>query len=51
MKPVREEFKRLSADKAYLEGIYTEGAKKAHSISSRTLEKVYKKVGFVKCPF
>lgn len=51
LKPVREEFKRLSSDKAYLEEIYTEGAKKAHSLSIRTLEKVYKKVGFVKCPF
>ena len=51
LKPVREEFQRLSSDKAYLEEIYTEGARKAHSISTRTLEKVYKKVGFVKCPF
>lgn len=51
LKPVREEFQRLSSDKAYLEEIYTEGAKKAYSISSRTLEKVYRKVGFVKCPF
>lgn len=51
LKPIREEFQRLSSDKAYLEEIYTEGAQKAHSISSRTLEKVYRKVGFVKCPF
>lgn len=51
LRPVREEFKRLSSDKAYLEEIYTEGARKAHTLSTRTLEKVYKKVGFVKCPF
>ena len=48
LRPVRENFDRLMKDKAYLEQCYTEGAKKALAISSRTLEKVYHKVGFTK---
>ncbi len=47
LKPVREEHKRLMADKAYLQQIYTEGAEKADRIANRTLSKVYRKVGFV----
>lgn len=47
LKPVREEHKRLMADKAYLQQIYTEGAEKAGRIANRTLSKVYRKVGFV----
>ena len=35
------------ADKAYLEGIYREGAERAARIAGRTLTKVYKKVGFL----
>ncbi len=44
--PIREEYARLVADKAYLEGIMKDGAEKAASLASRTLSKVYKKVGF-----
>lgn len=47
LKPVREEHKRLMADKAYLQQVYTEGAEKAGRIANRTLSKVYRKVGFV----
>ena len=47
LKPVREEFARLMADKAYLKECYMEGAKSALSISRKTLTKVYRKVGFV----
>lgn len=50
LRPVREEFARLSADKAYLEQVYTQGAKKAFYASQKMLEKVYRKVGFVKQP-
>jgi len=35
------------ADKAYLEGIYKEGAERASHLAAKTLRKVYKKVGFV----
>ena len=45
--PIREKYNALMADKAYLEKCYTEGAEKASRIARRTLEKVYKKVGFL----
>lgn len=48
--PIRTKFDRISKDKAYLEECYTNGAKKAINLSNRTLEKVYKKVGFVAKP-
>ena len=48
LKPVRENFEKLRADKAYLESVYKAGGEKATSIASRVLEKVYHKVGFVK---
>ena len=47
IRPIRERYDALSNDKAYLEGIYTEGAMKATRIAERTMKKVYKKVGFV----
>ena len=46
LNPIREEAKRLIADKNYLNGIYEEGAKRASYIANKTLRKVYKKVGF-----
>lgn len=47
LRPVREEFDRLMADKAYLEQCYKEGAEKASRIASRTMEKVKRKVGLI----
>ena len=47
LRPIREEAQRLMKDKAYLEGVYREGAEKAERIANKTLRKVYKKVGFV----
>ena len=47
LRPIREEAGRLMADKAYLEGIYKEGAERASHLAAKTLRKVYKKVGFV----
>ncbi len=46
LKPIQEEYHRLTADKAYVESCIRQGAEKALTISSRTLEKAYKKVGF-----
>ena len=46
LNPIREEAKRLIADKAYLEGVYKDGAERASYIANKTLRKVYKKVGF-----
>lgn len=45
--PLREEYARLIADKAYLEQIMKSGAESALRIASRTMRKVYKKTGFV----
>ena len=51
LRPIREEVSRIIADKAYLREIYTDGAHRAQHIASRTLRKVYKKVGLVEKPF
>ncbi|MBQ1463446.1 MAG: tryptophan--tRNA ligase [Ruminococcus sp.] len=45
--PIRTEFDRLMADKAYLKELYTDGAQKAFRISNKIVSKVYHKVGFV----
>ncbi|MBQ0038309.1 MAG: tryptophan--tRNA ligase [Clostridiales bacterium] len=47
LRPIREESQRIMADKAYLEGIYKEGAQHAQYLANKTLSKVYRKVGFV----
>ncbi len=47
LRPVRENYERLIADKAYLEQCYKLGAEKASNFANRTLTKVYKKVGFI----
>ena len=46
--PIQERYAQLMADKAYLESCYRRGAEQAMALSGRTLEKVYKKVGFLK---
>lgn len=47
LQPVRDNFSKLIADKAYLKECYTKGAEKALRISQKTVSKVYRKVGFV----
>ena len=47
LRPMREEAARLLKDKAYLEGIYREGAQRASRVAQRTLDKVHRKVGFI----
>ena len=47
LRPIREEFNRLIADKAYLEQVYKAGAEKAQRLSGRTVGKAMKKIGFV----
>ena len=51
LRPIREEANRIIADKAYLREIYTSGAHRAQAVASRTLRKVYKRVGLVEKPF
>ena len=45
--PVRAEFDRLIADKAYLESVMREGAQNAAYCARKTLSKVQRKLGFV----
>lgn len=47
LRPIREESERIMKDKAYLESVYRDGAERASRTARRTLNKVYKKVGFV----
>ena len=44
--PMQNEYKRLIADKAYLQGVLDENAKTASYLANKTLRKVQKKVGF-----
>lgn len=48
LKPIREKTDYLLTNKDYLEKVYKEGAIKAQQKSSKTLEDVYAKVGFIK---
>ena len=43
--PIRGEYKRIVADKTYLDSCMREGCEKAMSLSVKTLRKVYKKMG------
>jgi tryptophanyl-tRNA synthetase len=47
LSPVRDEFSRLIADKAYLESVMKAGAEEAHYHALRTMSKVKRKIGFV----
>lgn len=50
LKPLQENFARIIGDKAYISDCMREGAEKAYKASRKTLQKVYKKVGFVELP-
>ena len=45
--PLQAEYNRLIADKAYLTACMNNGAEQAFRLTRRTLQKVYRKVGFV----
>jgi tryptophanyl-tRNA synthetase len=47
LEPVRKEYARLMGDKGYLMEVAKEGARRASSLASRTLNKVKRKVGLV----
>ena len=51
LSPVQAEYKRILADKAYLEGVLKEGAAHANAIADRVLSKVYRKAGFMQHPY
>ena len=46
LRPLQEEFARLSKDKAFLDSIIKENAEKAGYYANKTLRKVQRKVGF-----
>lgn len=46
LEPIQTRYKELISDRAYLEDCCRAGAQKAMRLSGRTLEKVYKRVGF-----
>lgn len=45
--PIREEYKRLMNDKAYLMSVAKDGAERASRIANKTLSKVRRKIGLV----
>ena len=45
--PIGAEMKRISADAAYIDGVLSEGAERAHAIADETLRHVQNIVGFV----
>jgi tryptophanyl-tRNA synthetase len=45
LSPIQERYKKISADKAYLQEVMTGGAEKAAALAYRTMLKVRKKVG------
>ena len=47
LRPVREEFARLMADKAHLEAVMKAGAEEAAYYARKTMSKVRRKIGFV----
>lgn len=47
LRPIREEALKLLADKSHLESVYMKSAEKASATAGKTLQKVYKKIGFI----
>ena len=45
--PMQNEFARIIADKAYIQECMKKGAEKAFKTTRKTIQKVYKKVGFI----
>jgi tryptophanyl-tRNA synthetase len=48
LRPIQDEYSRIYNDKAYLDDLLSEGTIKARHFASRTLEKVYRKIGLIK---
>lgn len=46
LKPLQDEFDRLSKDKSYIDSVIKENAEKANYYATKTLRKVQRKVGF-----
>ncbi len=48
LRPIQERFNEFYNDKEKLKTIYTESANRARYMASKTMSKVYRKVGFIK---
>ena len=48
LKPIQDEYAKIFNDKDYLDQLLYEGAFKARHFASRTLDKVYRKIGLIK---
>lgn len=48
LSPIQERYRDLIANRDYLDQIARDGAEKAQRIAHRTLDKVYRKIGFVR---
>ncbi|MCX7615732.1 MAG: tryptophan--tRNA ligase, partial [Clostridiales bacterium] len=51
LRPVREKTEDLLKNKDFLETVYKNGSLRAAKLADRMLDKVYKKIGFVKRPY
>ena len=47
LSPIRKRYEEYSKDKKYIEECYTKSAEFATRISSRTVDKAMKKIGFI----
>lgn len=47
LRPIRERYEDLKKNKDYIEQVYKTGAERASRLASRTLSKVYRRVGYV----
>lgn len=47
LRPIRERYDDLKKNKDYIEQVYKTGAERASRLASRTLSKVYRRVGYV----
>lgn len=47
LRPVRERYEDICKNKDYIESVYKNGAKTASYVADKTLNKVYKKLGFI----
>ena len=47
LRPIRERYEDLKKNKDYIEQVYKTGAERASRLASKTLSKVYRRVGYV----
>ncbi|WP_148867456.1 tryptophan--tRNA ligase [Thermosediminibacter litoriperuensis] len=50
LRPIREKYDELMANKDYMEKVMKNGASRANELAQETLKNVYDKIGLVPCP-